>query len=79
MLWLTHSYTFPSVAYDFLALGDVLPGEIAVLRFRIFIQEAIALVLGIAIALNLLVLAGILGQFELALHYDTGKVLPPLR
>ena len=59
----------------FLAFGDELLSQFAVLRFWILVQEAVALVLGITIAVCALVFAGVLGQLELALHDQQREVL----
>ena len=60
---------------EFLAFLDVFLGSGTLLRVRILINEAVALILSILIALQLLALHTHLGKLVLALHNQCSKLL----
>ena len=68
-----------SVAYHLLAFVDIALRQGGVFRFGEFVEESVAFVLGITVALQAFVLGRVLGQLELALHDDQREVLAPFR
>ena len=73
---LIYNLTIFNLIFDhFLAFGDELLGSTDVLGVGKLIDEAVALVLGIAVTVKTAVLSTILSQLEFALHDEQGEIL----
>ena len=67
-----------SILCHFLALAYVLLGRFLLLAVGIFVYEAVALVLSVAVPVQFLGLNALLCKLVFALHYKDGEVLAHL-